>query len=292
MSQFKTPLRYPGGKQKLAPFVYELLVENNLVGGEYAEPYAGGAGVAIELLLNKQVSKIHLNDASRPIYAFWHSILNETEQFCRKIVRASITVPEWKKQKEIFSRPNDVDLFELGFSTFYLNRCNRSGILSAGLIGGLKQSGKWKMDARFPRNDLIARIESIALKKRCIRLRNWDAERFISQYLPRLPKKSLVYCDPPYFKKADRLYLHHYKPEDHKRIAKTIQSNISQPWLVSYDGVPEILDCYSKRNKFLYELQYNASSAYKGSEVIVFSDKLKIPYESSLSYIDAGLATI
>ena len=42
-----SPLRYPGGKTVLAPFLQELLLENNLQGGIYAEPYAGGAGAAL-----------------------------------------------------------------------------------------------------------------------------------------------------------------------------------------------------------------------------------------------------
>ena len=63
------------------------------------------------------------------------------------------------------------------------------------------------MDARFPRNELIGRIEGIASRRKAITLRNWDAERFIENYIPRLPTKTLVYCDPPYYEKSGRLYL-------------------------------------------------------------------------------------
>ena len=71
MSRYKTPLRYPGGKQRLAPFIRELLTANNLLGTEYAEPYAGGAGIAMELLINGEVSRIHLNDKDYAVYCFW-----------------------------------------------------------------------------------------------------------------------------------------------------------------------------------------------------------------------------
>jgi DNA adenine methylase len=290
MSIYKTPLRYPGGKQRLWRFVDEILTRNELVGGDYAEPYCGGAGVAIELLLRKRVSRVHLNDSCVAVYAFWHSILNETERFCRKISRASLTVDQWKKQREIFKARHRADSFELGFAMFYLNRCNRSGILTGGVIGGLDQTGDWKIDARFSRNDLITRIEAIADRRRSIRIRNWDAERFLVDYVGKLEAPVLSYCDPPFFHKADRLYPNHYKAADHERIAKTIQSKLKCPWLVSYDSCPEILRHYSKRKSFRYDLQYNANSAYKGTEVFIASDNLKWPKASALECVNAGLA--
>lgn len=289
MSRYKTPLRYPGGKQKLAPFVAEVMRENNIVGGHYIEPYAGGAGVAVDLLLNGIASQIHLNDSCSAVHAFWKSILGETEEFCRRISRASLNVREWRLQQDILRNRDEHSKLDVGFSMFYLNRVNRSGIVSGGLIGGLAQDGDWKMDARFPRSELIRRVENIARHRKAIHLRNWDAERFIIEYLPRLPKSSLVYCDPPYFEKADRLYLNHYKPEDHRRIAKIIQK-MKLPWMVSYDAAPEILGCYPRRRAFIYGLQYNASKAYVGTEVFFFSDKLKLAKTSSVRAIDTVLS--
>lgn len=289
MSRYRTPLRYPGGKQKLAPFIWEVLEANRLCGGHYAEPYAGGAGVAMELLLEGRVAHVHLNDSSRAIYAFWHSVLHQTQALCRRIKAASLTVTEWRRQKEILSRPSEFDLLDLGFSLFFLNRCNRSGIPSGGLIGGLDQKGKWKMDARFPRNELITRIEAIAARKRSITLKNLDAEEFIRNEITSLPRKSLVYCDPPYFRQASRLYLNHYKPADHARIAKVIQRHLRRPWIVSYDSVPEIIEFYAGQRSFLYDLQYNAAKAYKGKEVFVFSERLVLPDRSILPSIDQAL---
>ncbi len=289
MSRYKTPLRYPGGKQKLAPFISEILAENHLADGHYAEPYAGGAGIAIDLLLNGNVSHIHLNDTCPGVYAFWRSVLTKPEMLCSRISRASLTVDEWRRQKEIFSHADEYDEIDVGFSMFYLNRCNRSGIVSGGLIGGLKQDGRWKMDARFTRNELIKRIEAIASMKKSIAIKNWDAERFIREYTPKLPKNTLVYCDPPYFHKADRLYLNHYVPEDHARIARVIQREIKHHWVVSYDSAAEILSYYSRRRFFLYDLQYNAATAYKGTEAFFFSDTLKLPKRSAVPSVDNSL---
>lgn len=289
--QSNSPLRYPGGKQKLTPFIVEILEENNLIGCEYVEPYAGGAGVAINLLLSGAASKIHLNDSDYAVYSFWYSILNDAEKFCRRISRASLTIDEWRKKKYIISNPGKFSKLDVGFAMFYLNRCNRSGIIKAGVIGGLDQKGKWKMDARFSRNDLITRIELIASHKKKIKIRNWDAEKFITSYIPKLPRKSFIYFDPPYFNKSDSLYVNHYKPSDHERIAKLIQKKVKRPWVVSYDSAEEILDCYIERYQFIYSLQYSAFKSYKGSEVFIFSDKLYIPEKSSVTYINDALAS-
>lgn len=289
MTRYYTPLRYPGGKQKLTPFILEILKENDLLSGHYVEPYAGGAGVALELLLGKHVSKIHLNDSALPVYAFWRSVLSKPDELCGMISRASLTVEEWKRRRDIVRNPKEHTLLELGFSTFYLNRCNRSGVLSGGLIGGLLQEGVWKMDARFSRNELIRRIEVIASRASSIVLKNWDAERFISEHIPDLPNNTLVYCDPPYFEKASRLYLNSYEEADHLRIAKFIQTRLRNKWVVSYDSAPQILDYYKERRSFLYDLQYNASKVYKGREIFVFSDSLKLPKSSILPNIDVAI---
>lgn len=283
----RTPLRYPGGKQKLTPFINEI-IETNEIDGHYIEPYAGGAGVALKLLLTKRVKYIHLNDSDIRLYAFWHSVKNENQKLCNQILSASLTVEEWKKHREVLRNPEKHSLFEIGFSTFYMNRCNRSGVLKAGVIGGLNQDGNYKMDARFSRNDLIRRIELIGIFSDKIFISNLDAEEFIDNYIPNLDDNSLIYFDPPYFNKAKDLYLNSYKPEDHQRLSKAIQK-VEKPWVLSYDNVPEIINLYTSRNYFTYDLQYSAARNYKGKEVFVFSDFLKLPESCGLKFIDKEL---
>lgn len=289
MPETKTPLRYPGGKQRLAPFLVEILDTNNLAEAHYVEPYAGGAGAALELLFSKKVSTIHLNDSSRAIYAFWYSVLNYTEELCRMIMSASLTVEEWERNKLIVESPQRHNLLTLGFSTFYLNRCNRSGILSGGLIGGKNQTGNYKMDARFSRTSLIEKIQNVASKRRAITLTNLDAEDFIERYDHTFPENTLIYLDPPYYVKGGDLYLNSYKKEDHTRLAELIQTGITSNWILSYDAANEILDLYQQRQHFVYNLQYNASRVYQGREVFIFSDDVIIPQSSSLEYINVAL---
>lgn len=289
--RYSSPLRYPGGKQKLAPFAQEIILENKLWGCDYVEPYAGGAGVAIELLFSGAAQHIHLNDACEAIFAFWKCVLDDTDSLCRKISRAWLDVREWRAQKEVLIRPKEFSIAEIGFATFYLNRANRSGILSGGVIGGVKQQGKWLIDARFPKAELIRRIEAIRERRENITLHGLDAELYFKTHVRDLPRQTLIYCDPPYFNKAERLYLNHYKPDDHGKIAKMIQSS-KKRWLVSYDSAPEILDLYKDRKSFLYDLQYNAGKAYKGKEIFIFSDKLSIPNESSIPSVDFAIKAL
>ncbi|MGE0704307.1 MAG: DNA adenine methylase [Vicinamibacterales bacterium] len=207
----------------------------------------------------------------------------------RRISRASLTLESWQKHREVVRRPGDHDILDLGFSTFFLNRCNHSGILTAGVIGGVGQVGRWRIDARFPRNELIKRIEAIAAKKRSITVTNLDAEVFMRDRVNKLPASTLTYCDPPYYARAKRLYLNVYTPDDHVRLAKFIQAKLRRPWLVSYDSHVAISKLYSKRRRFQYSIQYSAIQAYEGTECFIFADSLKIPRDSVLPYIARAL---
>jgi DNA adenine methylase len=183
----------------------------------------------------------------------------------------------------------EYDRIEVGFSTLYLNRCNRSGVLSGGLIGGLDQSGPWKMDARFSRKEIARRIEAIATMASSITTHNMDAEEFMHNLAPKLPETTLVYCDPPYFGKRCRLYLDRYAAGDHARVAKAIQEGLCRKWIVSYDACPEILQYYANRRSFAYKLQYSAERSYRGTEVFILSDEIELPRRSSLSFMDAAI---
>lgn len=271
-----TPLRYPGGKAKLAPFIQDLCQINNLMKRHYAEPYAGGAGVAIGLLLSNTVDEIHINDIDEAIYYFWHSMLNDTESFLKKITDTSVTIEEWYKQKEILNNLKGYSELERGFATFFLNRTNRSGILNAGVIGGKNQSGDYKLDARFNKSNLIERIEKIALHAKKIHITNLDAIEFLKSVDKKMPKNSLIYLDPPYYVKGQGLYRNFYNHNDHVEIKNVVES-LSSPWIVSYDNCIEIKDIYSDHLSKEYSLTYSAHVKGQGSEVMFYKNSLKLP---------------
>lgn len=275
MSQiFKTPLRYPGGKAKLSGFIKSVFADNSLMDGHYVEPYAGGAGIAFEVLFLECASHIHLNDIDRAVYCFWDAVVNHTDWLCKKITDTRISISQWKKQKAIHRDAANADPLELGFALFFLNRTNRSGILNGGVIGGLDQTGEWKIDARFNKPDLIQRIKKIASYRSRISIYNLDAAKFITEIISKLQQKALVYLDPPYFVKGKRLYRNHYKKNDHQVIAELIKSKISQRWIVSYDNVQDIIDLYAGHRRAVYNLDYSAAKRSVGSEVMFFCDNL------------------
>lgn len=273
-----TPLRYPGGKGKLAPFIKRLIELNSLSDGDYAEPYAGGAALALELLFHEYVSRIHINDISRPVFSFWRSVLHETDALAALVKETPLTVEEWDKQKLVFAHPADHDSLALGFATFYLNRTNRSGILNGGIIGGRDQTGPWKIDARYNAADLVARIVAIGRQAHRISLSNLDACEFIHRGARTWPERTLVYLDPPYFVKGRRLYHDFYRPKDHAQVADAVNRELTaHSWIVSYDDVPEIRDIYTDARTIAYTVGYSARTVRAGSEVMFFKDGLIVP---------------
>jgi len=273
---FYSPLRYPGGKNKLAKFI-ALICEKNNINGHYVEPYAGGASVALYLLMNGYVKEITINDLDGGIYAFWYSILNDTEKFCSKIKNTEITVENWRKFKKIHSN-KDVKMFDLGFATFFLNRTNRSGIIDGGIIGGKEQEGIYKIDCRFNKKDLIKRIQLIAQHKEKIHLYNLDALELIRKIKKEDKNQNTIfYFDPPYYLKGPSLYMSHYKNDDHEKISKEIQNIKKVQWIVSYDNVKEIKKLYSGLKKKEYSFSHVAYETREGKEILFFSPDLFVP---------------
>lgn len=279
---FYTPLRYPGGKGKFAHYLKELFEVNELCDGHYAEPYAGGAGVALELLFLEYATVIHINDIDPAVYAFWNSVLEYPEELVRMIHDTPVNMANWHKAKAIINADSTaVSELDLGFATFFLNRTNRSGILKAGAIGGQKQDGNWKLDARFNKQELIKRIVKIANFRNRINVSNLDAIDFLNHLDITLPDKSLVYLDPPYYVKGSGLYRNFYEHQDHVLIKERLDT-FEKPWLVSYDNVPEIKDIYQQYRKDEYVLSYTAQEKKRGAEVMIYSQELSRPVGTRL----------
>ena len=274
---FYSPLRYPGGKNKLSAFIAKICVDNN-INGHYVEPYSGGASVALFLLLEGFVERITINDKDRSIYAFWFCVLNKTKQLCELIENAELTIEEWRRQKEIQNNKKTADLLDLGFSTFYLNRTNRSGIINAGVMGGIEQNGNYLMDCRFNKTELIERIKKIAKKKSQIRLYKKDAIKLIDKIQQEAIDENIVfYFDPPYYLKASTLYMNHYQDNSHLNVSEKIKSIRNIKWIVSYDNVPEIQNLYSDCSKKEYSFKHTAYNSRVGQEILFFSPTLKQP---------------
>lgn len=280
---YYSPLRYPGGKGKLASFMEYMIDQLGHRGGTYIEPFAGGAGIAMELLLRNVVSRIVINDYDKAIWSFWKAILTETDRFVEEIRTVPLTVDEWQKQHEILVTQNDKYSFELGFAAFYMNRTNRSGIIKGGVIGGQEQAKDWKMDVRFKREELVTRIQRIAARKKDIKLYNKDVNSFIKNYVPLYEENALIYFDPPYFRKGQQLYMNFFNYKDHVRIEQEIREHVNCDWIITYDYEPQIEEIYHNYNLRLYDLNYSVSTKRKASELMIFKDGIFIPSDEELN---------
>jgi len=269
-----SPLRYPGGKNKLYAYTKNLIEKNHLGACTYIEPFAGGAGLALSLLSNNVVPCIILNDIDKSIYSFWYSVLNHTDALCNLIYDTPVTMHEWYKQKEIQENKETASVLSLGFSTFFLNRTNRSGIIKGGVIGGKDQLSNYKIDCRFNKDNLIKRIQNISSFKNNISIYNLDAMEFIDDVINKVETKSFVFLDPPYYKKGPGLYENHYKHEDHLSLSNKIKSEIIHPWIVTYDNIDEIKEMYSDMQHHEYNLTYTAATKCQGKEVMFYSNNL------------------
>jgi len=293
MGRFQTPLRYPGGKQRIYRFIEDIIREN---GGfsHYIEPYAGGAGIALELLSKSIVDRITINDKDVAVYSFWNSLVRQPDQFMRMVRDTDISMKVWREQRYIFQNSKQFSDIEVGFSFFFLNRTNRSGILTGGVIGGNDQTGNYKIDARFNRYELLDRMKRIVNLRHRISVLNQDGYSLCRTEFNSGSSDSLTYLDPPYYCKGGTLYLNHFKHEDHVSLAALMQEHAYSRWVVSYDHVPEILMMYQNFLKFKYTLSYSAAPAVRnsGSELFVCSHSINLPITTSVHYINSALSKL
>jgi Site-specific DNA methylase len=274
-----SPLRYPGGKSSLFELTSTIMRTNGLERGHYAEPFAGGCGLALSLLYAGLVAEIHINDLDPAIWSFWNSVLNDTDALIAKVAETPVTIEEWHHQRDIHRGQNTRDTLALGFSTFFLNRTNRSGIIKGGgVIGGLNQSGNYKIDCRYNVDDLVKRIRRISVYKDRIHLTNEDAVHFLKN-CSNLPNNSLLFIDPPYFKKGPGLYTSSYKPDDHAGLSDVVL-RLKSPWIVTYDDVPQIRELYASREQYCFDLYYSLQQKRTGTELLVTSPGLRMPDEA------------
>lgn len=286
MPSTKSPLRYPGGKTQLADFVFNTIVSNKIEECIYIEPYSGGFGAGLELLLSNRVSEVVINDYDKSIYSVWYSIINHTNKLIDLIEKTPITIDSWHEQKKIYNKNKSYrNSLEHGFSTLFLNRTNRSGIISAGPIGGYSQNGEYKIDCRFNKKAIIKKIIDISEKKDKIHLYQMDAIKLINLIKRDYDSQSsFIFFDPPYFVQGKKLYTNFYNEKDHQKLAKKISELEDYYWITTYDYAPKIFDIYSQfeNQAFAYNLLYSAQTKRKATEYMFSSLKTKLESQNKI----------
>ncbi len=270
----KSVLRYPGGKTQLTGFVNHLIEINKVIDPIYCEPFSGGSGVSIELLLSNKVSAIILNDYDPAIYSVWHAVLHDSHQLIQDIETIPITMDMWYQQKELYSKLKDTQeySYSLALATLFLNRTNRAGIITGGPIGGYNQESKYKLDCRFNRQKLIQKIKAISAQAHRIHLYMLDAKVLIQTVLLQLPERQLfTFFDPPYYKQGHVLYKNSFKHNDHIDLYNAIRRMDNYHWITTYDCFQEIYDIYAALPAYTYTLQYSANTFRKEREYLYAS---------------------
>lgn len=271
---FISPLRYPGGKAKLGPYFARILASQSASIQTYAEPYAGGAGAGLYLLAEGYVDELLINDLNPGIAAFWRSVLNSTDEFVERIETEEVSLASWHRYREIYLAPAAQSDLDLGFATFFLNRCNRSGILRARPIGGLEQTGRWKIDARFNRTGLAKRIHQIGRMAGRISVTETHALKFLADISAKRDPV-LLYADPPYLEKGEGLYMSAHSWEDHEKLATVLLSN-RHPWVLTYDFDERVRNLYPSNRCLRYSISHTAQSQGVGHEFMLFSRGLRV----------------
>lgn len=282
MKRSISPLRYPGGKASIFSMTNDVIESHGYIGGQYIEPYAGGCGLALTLFFKGVVSELHLNDIDRSIWALWHSILNDTDRLVNRLIDIPINMDEWYIQKEVQDNKESSEILDLAISTLYLNRTNRSGIIKAGVIGGKKQDGNYKMDCRFNRERLAEQIIHISKSSDKISFHNMDAVDFINYIEGLNLSKPILMVDPPYYSKGQSLYTNFYMHNDHANIADKLKET-SLPWLLTYDNTPEISELYSDFSQYHFSINYSAARKRRGTELFITSRDFDLIKHESLN---------
>ncbi|MBA0272294.1 DNA adenine methylase [Stenotrophomonas maltophilia] len=272
-----TPLRYPGGKARFSSLIERIIRDNDLHGGHYFEPFAGGAGLALILLVDDVVEAIHINDIDPAVAAFWKAAVSDTDRLIRMVEMADVSMDAWHHWRSVMIGEAAGTDLERGFATLFMNRTNRSGILKGGVIGGKQQAGKYRLDARFMREKICERLKRIGQLSSRINVYEEDAQSILHRSTEFLPERTLIYLDPPYYVKGAGLYRNSYKDDDHKKIARLLLTkDFPFPWIVSYDNAAEIREMYGEASGVSYGLNYTAQRRYVGDEVMYFSDRLSV----------------
>jgi len=250
-SRFRSPLRYPGGKQKAIEQIAKLLPENAL---EYREPLVGGGSVYFHARSIGFARNYWINDAFSELMAFWSivqdpdlcpKLMKELDSLRRSFSSADEVKSYFVKAREQRTRTK----YREALLFFFFNRVTFSGTTKA---GGFSSAAS---QTRFTASS----IERLAPMPRALAGTKITAIDFAP--LIREPGEDVfIFLDPPYFT-ATKLYgrdgsLHAF---DHWKLAKLLKQT-AHKFLITYDDCKEIRELYRWANVTDWQLQYGMNN--------------------------------
>lgn len=272
-----SPLRYPGAKRRLFKNISTFLESSGIRPGLFVEPFAGGAGVSLQLLGSGMTEKVALGDLDPLVASFWKVLFFDTEWLLNQLEDLEVSVDTWKRFK---GSEYDSDR-KRALACLFLNRTSFSGILAAGAgpIGGYEQRSDYKIDCRFNRKMLARRIRLISTYRDRIDFVDClDWKETTLRAMEHKKDSLFFYFDPPFFRKAHRLYRHYFEDADHKKL-RDFLCTFRGDWLLSYDDAESFRKLYDGPS-FQYsdvKTLYSASTINgrgAGNEVLVTNVKI------------------
>jgi DNA adenine methylase len=249
--KYRSPLRYPGGKQRAIAQIYKVLPP---YAKEYREPLVGGGSVYFYARSIGLAGSYWINDKFKELASFWQSV-KDPEQ-CAKLVKEleqlRTTFGSASEVKEYFLEARKeipANEYREAFLFFFFNRVTFSGTTRA---GGFSSAASLR---RFTASS-IERLKSMPEALDGTLVTNLDFETVIKK-----PGKDVfIFLDPPYFT-ATRLYGHggNLHAFDHERLARALQKT-RHKFLITYDDCTEIRQLYDWANIKCWSLQYGMNN--------------------------------
>ena len=274
-----SPLRYPGGKRRLLPYIARAVADLPCKPSILIEPFAGGCSVSVGLLEHGFVPRIGIADADPLVASFWMAVFDPklASLLAEMVADTPLSLSQWERIRSAVPRT----VLGRAFQCLYLNRANFSGILhrTAGPIGGRTQAGTYNVGSRFPRERLAKRILKLSqLSPRVSYVRCQDWRTTLTSPLAGTDLVQLgrmfSYLDPPFWKKANKLYRHFFDEREHRALAKVVGC-LKGNWVLSYDMDPSVIGLYGKMPGIhSVNMRYTASerSASHKSQELLFSN--------------------
>ena len=268
--RYLSPLRYPGAKSGLVGVIGDLVASARGKLGKaelFVEPFAGGASTALRLAAAGIVQRVLLADTDPLVARFWQVAAADTDWLIDRMMDEPVTLERWDHWRNW--QPSDPADRDTAVKCLFLNRTTFSGILHgrAGPIGGRKQESEYKIDCRFNKEALTARLRFVGDLYTSNRLadvwcKDWkDTLDDVVEWYPQLiPNQVIAYLDPPYWSKSAKLYRKSFDPAGgytelnsmrpvspleahdwlddlaHYKLAEYLRHEAQVRWILSYDN--------------------------------------------------------